>query len=256
MEFGLISIIMAAYNAEKTIARAIDSVLVQKYEDFELLIVDDCSKDGTADIAAAFAAKDSRVRLFRNDENHGPVYSRWRAVNEACGEWIAILDSDDAWTYDKLSKQRALWQRTGGSLFYTGSAFVDESGSPIRWTMHVPEQISYELLLKQNILSNSSALVRKELYERYYALKNGIHEDYVVWLSILRDGVTAYGIDEPLLIYRVSNASKSGNKLKSARMNWNSYRYIGLNLVQAVYYEACYMLRGIVKYAKLALHSQ
>ena len=250
-DFGRISIIMAAYNAEKTIESAIHSVLSQTYPDFELLVVNDCSTDKTAVLVAAIAEKDDRVRLISNEKNSGVSYTRKHGLEEARGEWIAILDSDDAWASEKLEKQIELQKKTNAELLFTGSAFMDADGRPINWYLHAPAEVTYRQLLKQNVLSNSSALVRKELYAKYYAVGDEMHEDFAIWLSILKEGRKAYGVDEPLLIYRIAKSSKSGNKIKAARMNWNTYRYVGLNPVEALYYECWYMAKNIVKYANL-----
>ena len=250
-DFGLISIIMAAYNAEKTIEQAINSVLSQTYTNFELLVVNDCSKDRTVELVKDIVAKDSRVRLISNVKNSGVSYTRKHGLEEAKGDWIAILDSDDAWEPEKLEKQIELQRRTNADLLFTGSAFMDSEGHPIDWYLHAPKEVTYRQLLKQNVLSNSSALVRKELYAKYYAIGDGMHEDFAIWLSILKEGKKAYGVDEPLLIYRIAKSSKSGNKVKAARMNWNTYRYVGLNLMEAIYYECWYIFNGIRKYRNL-----
>lgn len=250
-DFGRISIIMAAYNAEKTIEQAIHSVLSQTYPDFELLVVNDCSIDKTAMLVEAIAEKDDRVRLIPNEKNRGVSYTRKRGLEEAKGEWIAILDSDDAWAPEKLKKQIELQKKTNADLLFTGSAFMDADGRPINWYLRAPAEVTYRQLLKQNVLSNSSALVRKELYAKHYAVGDGMHEDFATWLSILKKGRKAYGVDEPLLIYRLAKTSKSGNKIKAAKMNWNTYRYVGLNPVEAFYYEGWYMVKNIVKYANL-----
>lgn len=250
-DFGLISIIMAAYNTEKTIEQAINSVLSQTYTNFELLVVNDCSTDRTAELVKSIAAKDSRVRLISNVKNSGVSYTRKHGLEEAKGSWIAILDSDDAWAPKKLEKQIDLQRRTNADLLFTGSAFMDSDGQPIDWYLHAPAEVTYRQLLKQNVLSNSSALVRKELYAKYYAIGDGMHEDFAIWLSILKEGKKAYGVDEPLLIYRIAKSSKSGNKVKAARMNWNTYRYVGLNLMEAIYYECWYIFNGIRKYRNL-----
>lgn len=250
-DFGRISIIMAAYNAEKTIEQAIYSVLCQTYPDFELLVVNDCSTDKTAALVAAIAEKDDRVRLISNEKNGGVSYTRKHGLEEARGEWIAILDSDDAWASEKLEKQIELQEKTNAELLFTGSAFMDADGRPINWYLHAPAEVTYRQLLKQNVLSNSSALVRKKLYAKHYAVGDEMHEDFAIWLSILKEGRKAYGVDEPLLIYRIAKSSKSGNKIKAARMNWNTYRYVGLNPVEALYYECWYMAKNIVKYANL-----
>lgn len=250
-DFGLISIIMAAYNAEKTIEQAVSSVLNQTYPNFELLVVNDCSKDGTVELVKEIATKDSRVHLISNVRNSGVSYTRKHGLEEAKGLWIAILDSDDAWAPEKLEKQIALQKRMNADLLFTGSAFMDSDGQPIDWYLHAPAEVTYRQLLKQNVLSNSSALVRKELYAKHYAIGDGMHEDFAIWLSILKEGKKAYGVDEPLLIYRIAKTSKSGNKVKAAKMNWNTYRYIGLNPLSAFYYECWYVIKGLLKYRNL-----
>lgn len=252
-DFGLISIIMAAYNAEKTIEQAINSVLSQTYTNFELLVVNDCSTDRTAELVKSIAAKDSRVRLISNVKNSGVSYTRKHGLEEARGSWIAILDSDDAWAQEKLEKQIKLQKKTNADLLFTGSAFMDADGKPIDWYLRAPSEVTYRQLLKQNVLSNSSALVRKALYAKNYAVGDGMHEDFAIWLSILKEGKKAYGVDEPLLIYRIAKSSRSGNKVKAAKMNWNTYRYVGLNPIEAAYYEGWYMIKNVIKYTNLKI---
>ncbi len=252
-DFGLISIIMAAYNAEKTIEQAINSARSQTYPNFELLVVNDCSEDKTEELVKHIAAKDSRVRLISNANNSGVSYTRKCGLEEARGSWIAILDSDDAWAPEKLEKQIELQKKQNADLLFTGSAFMDSDGRSIDWYLHVPAEVTYRQLLKQNVLSNSSALVRKELYAKHYAIGDGMHEDFAIWLSILKEGKKAYGVDEPLLIYRIAKSSKSGNKVKAAKMNWNTYRYVGLNPIEAAYYEGWYMIKNVIKYTNLKI---
>ena len=150
-EFGLVSIIMAAYNAEKTIEQAINSVLNQTYTNFELLVVNDCSKDGTVESVKSIAATDGRVRLISNEKNSGVSYTRKHGLEEANGSWIAILDSDDAWAPEKLEKQIELQNRTNADLLFTGSTFMDSDGQLIDWYLHAPAEITYRQLLKQNV---------------------------------------------------------------------------------------------------------
>ena len=250
-DFGLVSVIMAAYNAEKTIEQSINSVLNQTYPAVELLVVDDYSQDRTVKLVENIMARDNRVRLIYNKENSGVSYTRKHGLEEAKGAWIAILDSDDIWAPEKLEKQIILQKKMNADLLFTGSAFMDSDGQPIDWYLHAPSEVTYRQLLKQNVLSNSSSLVRKELYEKYYAVGDGMHEDFAVWLGILKEGKKAYGVDEPLLTYRIAKSSKSGNKIKAAKMNWNTYRYIGLNPLSAFYYECWYVVKGLMKYKNL-----
>ena len=251
MELETVSIIMAAYNAGATVARAVDSVLRQTYPRWELLVVNDGSSDNTAQIVRDYCARDPRIRLIDLPQNGGVSLARLTAARQAAGEWLAILDSDDAWQPEKLEKQFLLQEKTGASLLFTGSSFMDAAGNPLAWQMAVPTRITYSTALNQNLISNSSALVRRSLYLAHYAQGDAMHEDFATWLSILKTGLTAYGVNEPLLIYRLSPSSRSGNKLRAARMNWNTYRYIGLSLPQAAYRMVRYTLNGLKKYRHL-----
>lgn len=248
---NLISIIMAAYNAEKTIDAAVGSVINQTYKNWELIIVDDGSSDATGTIAKSYADADPRIRLISNGANMGVSASRKKALDSAAGEWIAILDSDDLWDSSKLAKQITFAESNTAELIFTGSAFIDTDGNAIDWILHVPETIDYRQLLKQNLISNSSVLVRSELYKKYFVMCDDIHEDFALWLLILKDGHMAYGIDEPLLIYRLSESSKTSNKLRSALMNWKTYRYLGLGCFESFYYMSQYTKNGLMKYRNL-----
>ncbi len=247
----MISIIMAAYNAEKTIKQAIDSVIAQTFQNWELIIVNDCSVDSTGEILKKFSLIDNRIKVIDNQKNSGASLSRKTALDNAGGEWIAILDSDDLWERDKLRRQLYVAHKMDAKLVFTGSAFIDENDEMMDWQLHVPKTIKYRSLLKQNLISNSSVLVKRDLYEKYYAVGDNMHEDFAIWLQILKTGIIAYGIDKPLLIYRISRKSKSGNKWKAARMNWNAYRYVGLNPIQAGYYMIWYTVKGLLKYRNL-----
>ncbi len=242
---------MAAYNAEKTIEKAIDSVLEQTYKNFELIVVNDKSSDKTIDIVNKYQKLDHRIKLINNETNVGVALTRHMGVINANGDWIAILDSDDAWEPDKLRRQVIFQEKSGGKLIFTGSAFMDNEGNRLDSILHVPNIINYESLLKQNLISNSSVLVLKSLHEKNEVFTDSVHEDFACWLKILKTGECAYGIDEPLLIYRISSSGKSGNKMKSAIMNWKTYRYIGLSAIKSIYYECWYALNGLCKYKNM-----
>lgn len=246
----MVSIVMPAYQAERYLETAVRSVQAQTFTDWELIIIDDHSSDCTADLAEALAGADARIRVLYNQENTGVAGSRNRGVTAARGEWIAFLDSDDAWREDKLEKQLACAVRHHADFLFTGSAFMNAGGEHINSYLPVPEKIGYRELLKQNLVSCSSVLIRRELVLEYpMRHADRLHEDFAVWLQILRDKkLAAYGINEPLLIYRLSAGSKSGNKAKAALMTWRVYRYLGLNPVIAAYYWLHYFIRSVRKY--------
>jgi len=242
---------MPAYNSEKTISQAIKSALNQSYSNIELLVVDDCSNDGTNSIIKSFAENDNRVRLIINHVNLGVAQSRHNGVINARGDWLAFLDSDDVWKLEKLEKQVAVQLESNADLIYTGSAFMDADGNLREWNLSVPIEIGYHQLLKQNLISNSSVLVKKSVFLENEAIEKDIHEDFACWIRIVRSGYKVYGINESLLVYRLSSTSKSGNKLKSAKMNWKTYRYTEVGFVASCYYMLCYMVKGFRKYKNL-----
>lgn len=249
----MINIIMPAYNADLYIEEAIQSVLHQTYKDWKLLIIDDCSSDHTPEIINSYTNIDSRIQYIRNEYNLGVAASRNKGVAMASGEWIAFLDSDDCWNRDKLQKQISYAHNLGLDFTFTGSCFMDEKSQPLNYFLPVPNRISYKELLKQNIISCSSVFIRRSIIKDYpMENANYLHEDFAVWLQILRDrNIYAYGINEPLLVYRITSKSKSGNKIKAAIMTFRVYRFIGIALIPACYYWFCYFKRSIKKYCHL-----
>lgn len=249
-----ISIVMPAFNAEKTIAESIESVQKQTYLYWELLVLDDASTDRTREVVEKMSASDSRIHLYTEDENHGVAFERNKGVQKAHYDWIAFLDSDDCWTEDKLEKQVHQVQldsmSNAPSLYYTGSAFMNASGQRLPYILHVPSRLSTSDILKQNLISCSSVLIKKKLILKHpmpISERKPIHEDFATWITILKEG-DAVGIDEPLLIYRVSSNSKSGNKLKSAMMHWNSMRMNEVSISASLYNMFFYIARGLRKY--------
>ena len=223
-------------------------MLGQTWTDFELLIIDDCSQDATAEIAGSLAERDERIILLKNARNAGVSASRNTGVAWARGEWIAFLDSDDLWREDKLERQLEFIRHCPeAALTYTASAFINEEGYAYGYILEAEAEVTYETLLRRNLLSCSSVMVRRELMLRYPMGGDRMHEDYAAWLEILREGRCAYGLNEPLLIYRLRQSSKSGNRLRSARMLLASYRFVGYSALAAAYLMLCYVPHSLLK---------
>ncbi|MCF2595524.1 glycosyltransferase family 2 protein [Pseudoflavonifractor phocaeensis] len=253
----LVSVVMPAYNAEKYVEAAIRSVLAQTFPEFELLVVDDCSRDRTAEIIQRLARQDSRVVFLQNPKNSGVAATRNYAISQAKGEWVAFLDSDDLWRADKLEKQLALLRgHPDGVLAYTASAFIDQDGKPYSYIMEAQPEVSYQTLLRRNLLSCSSVMVKTEVIRRYPMGHDGMHEDYTTWLQILRETRCAYGVNEPLLIYRLSPNSKSSGRVKSAKMLYRSYRYVGYGCMTAACLVFRYFFYSVRKRRKIAVSKQ
>lgn len=247
----LISVIMPAYNCEKYIEDAIKSVLAQTYKGWELIVIDDGSQDGTATIVEELAYKDSRIRKYKNTQNMGVSATRNRGISLARGEWIAFLDSDDMWEKIKLHKQVDFVKKSNAEFIFTGNSYINESGNYFKNITEVPEIVSYKKLRNHNVIPCSSVLIKKKYFKNIKMEKDDMHEDYAVWLRILRLGINAYGVNEPLLIYRISKNSKSGNKLKTVKMTYKVFRFIGINPVESTYFMVRHVLASVGKYRKI-----
>ena len=136
---GLVSVVMPSWNTAALIGESIRSVQAQTYPNWELIIVDDCSTDDTDAVVASFA--DERIRYFKNEHNLGAALTRNRALQEAQGEWIAFLDSDDLWTPDKLEKQIAFMKENDCPLSYTEYEKIDEAGEPLNVYVSGPDTV-------------------------------------------------------------------------------------------------------------------
>ena len=242
-----VSVIIPSYNCERYIKICIDSVIAQQDISWECIVVDDHSVDNTADIIKPYL-EDHRFKYVVNEVNKGVAYSRNLGVRMAGGKYIAFLDADDYWNCDKLAKQYALMEHKNAVLSSTGRELMDGDGNLSGRELGIPDVITYKELLKGNVLNTSGVMIRRDVALKYPMTEDRLHEDYIAWLSILKEYDKAYGLNEPLLKYRVVKGSKSANKLKSAKMTYGVYRYMGYGRLRALYYFVFYALNGIKKY--------
>ncbi|MCM1181104.1 MAG: glycosyltransferase [Clostridium sp.] len=246
MKDVLVSVVMPAYNCEQYIKTAMESVLAQNVS-LELLVIEDHSADKTVECIQAFSG-DERVKYIQNERNLGVAQSRNKGIEMAKGKYIAFLDADDYWMQDKLAKQVSLMEKEQAVLSSTGRELIDENGNPKGKIIGIKEEISYKELLRGNVLNTSGVMVLASVARKYPMVQDHLHEDYIMWLSILKEYGKAYGINEPLLKYRVMKGTKSGNKLKSAKMTYGVYRYMGFGRMKSFYYFCFYAVNGVIKY--------
>lgn len=247
MADNLISVVMPAYNCRKTIAQAVDSVVVQDGVEWELIIINDASPEPLDDVLERYRS-DRRIHYYKNKKNRGVSYTRNRGVRLAKGEWVAFLDADDCWAAGKLARQSALLQEKNVVLCATARELMDADGNLTGKVIPVAEELTYRSLLSGNPINNSSVLVRRDVLLEFPMERDDLHEDYALWLFVLRKYKQACGINEPLLHYRVAANSKSGNKLKSVWMNYLTFRYVGMSVPQSCVCLARYAVAGVRKY--------
>lgn len=244
----IVSVVMPAYQSAGTIKKAVDSVLQQQVP-LELIVIDDCSDDGLDAVMESY--RDNPVVFYvKNEKNIGAAASRNKGIEMARGDYIAFLDSDDWWEDEKLPKQLAALEETGAVLCCTSRELVTPQGEQTGRIIPVREEITYRQLLHHNSINCSSVLIRSDVMKQYRMEHEDSHEDYILWLRILKKHQKACGINEPLLKYRLSSGGKSGTKLKSARMTYKAYRYHGFGRLRSAWYFCWYALHGVWKYAR------
>ena len=241
-----VSVITPMYNAEKTIRDTIRSVQAQTWQDWEMIIVDDCSTDRSAVIVQEILQTDGRIRYFRNETNLGAAGSRNRALQEAKGRYAAFLDSDDLWRPEKLEKQIALLQQKKGVFAYTDCAVMDEAGNVVRERRNVPAEADYRKLLKGNAIPCLTVLLDLSVLGPV-SMKRIPHEDYELWLRILQQGYTAYGLQESLAVYRETGRSLSGNKKQAAGWHWNILKMQPISFPRRICCFLSYMFNAVKK---------
>lgn len=237
----LVSIIMPSYNTGKQIAATIESVRRQSYENWELIVVDDCSTDETDRVIAAI--DDARIRYYKNEKNSGAAISRNRALREAKGRWIAFLDSDDLWEPNKLERQLSFMQEHGYAFTYTDYHIIHPDGSPSPYINTAPNTVSKWKLYCYCYFSTITVMYDAEKVGLIQIADIKKNNDYAMWFQAA-DKVKMYRLPECLSYYcKREESISSGSKLKLIKHHYIMYRealhkgvlpslfYTGLNLV-------------------------
>jgi len=219
-----VSIIMPAYNAEKYIGASIESVLEQSYKNWELIIVNDDSKDATPEIINQYAKKDKRLVVTKNTTNQGIAKTKNKAIKLARGQFISFLDNDDCWYSNKLEKQIQVLEETSYPFVFSSYDKMDADGKKIKSKVRVSGKYDYKKMLRANYIGALTAIYSVEALGKFYFDDRFVIEDYVYWLQLLKETNFAFAINEPLAIYRVHADSFSRSRWKVVRSNYDVYR--------------------------------
>ncbi|MBQ4888540.1 glycosyltransferase family 2 protein [Shewanella sp. MMG014] len=244
----LISIVMPCYNSEAYIESAIKSVLCQTYENFELLITDDCSSDSTCLIVERLSSKDSRIKFHKLDKNCGAGRARNNCINLAEGRFIAFLDADDLWVNNKLELQLAFMLENKYEFTYTFyQKFTSEKCLSV---VTAPLVTSYNKLLYSNVIGCLTVIYDTERIGKLYMPLIRKRQDLGLWLEILNILPHAYCLPLNLARYRIDSGMTS-NKFTVLSYQWRFYRnVIGLSLSKSLFAFCVYSVKGLLKSIK------
>ena len=245
----LVSIVIPVHNAEQYIEQTVRSVQAQTEQDFELLLVEDNSKDASVKVLKKLAAEDARIRVFLNGEPHGACHARNLGIREAEGRYLAFLDADDLWRPEKLAKSLAYMRETDGAFVFTAYEFGDREANGTGKIVHVPARLTYRQALPRTVIFTSTVVFDlTKLQKEQIFMPDITSEDTATWWNILRSGVTACGLDENLVTYRRAGKSLSSNKLEAIRRIWILYRKNEkLGILPSMYYLCGWAVRAVAR---------
>lgn len=200
-------------------------------------------------MAETLAAEDPRITVVKNENNMGVAATRNRGFDMSRGQYVALLDSDDVWHAEKLERQLALLRDSGAGFSYCSYAIVDAEDQRIKNDYIVPATVEFQALLRENVIGCSTVMLRADILASHRFRTHFYHEDYVLWLDLLREGVAAVGCTEVLVDWRYIEASRSFCKKNSAKNRWHIYRdHLHLPLWKSAWLFAMYALAGLKKY--------
>lgn len=246
----LISIITPCYNAEKFICETIKSVIAQTYTNWEMIIVDDCSKDNSAKIINEYALKDSRIKYLKTDKPSGsPTLPRNIGIQNSKGRFIAFLDSDDIYLPNKLENQLKCFGDNVG-LVFSNYEKIKFDGTRHNRLIIAPSIITYNKLLQSGYIG-CCTMMYDSSKTGLMQFKNVGQEDYVFALEILKKGYIAVNTNTVEALYRIVENSRSAQKLEMAKRQWKVLRKIEkLSFLNASYYFCHYAIKGVLKFIK------
>ena len=247
----LVSIIVPVYNAAKYVKATVMSVINQTYENWELLLVDDGSTDGSSEIIKQMEKEDSsgRIKVLLPKEHGTAARARNHGISKSQGRYIAFLDADDLWENRKLEKELTFMKEKQVGFVFTGYEFANADGDGLGKIVKVPATLSYRQALKNTTIFTSTVLFDTEIVDKELIYMPEIKsEDTATWYRILRNGHTAYGLNENLVKYRRVANSLSSNKIEAVRRIWNLYRKAEkLSVIYSAYNFVFWAFRAVLR---------
>lgn len=224
----LVSIITPVYKCEEYIERTMNSVLAQTYSQWEMLLVDDCSPDKSAEIIRSYTERDSRFKYIKLEKNSGAAVARNVGLEHAQGRYIAYLDADDIWLPEKLERQIRFMEENKVQFSCCDYEKIEADDTPLNKIVHMPKSITYDQLLSNTIIQTVGVIVDLNKVDRKLLVMPNVRrgQDSATWLQMLRNGVKFTGQNEVLAQYRRVPQSLSANKFSAMKRTWYLYRSV------------------------------
>lgn len=248
MPTPIISIIIPCFNSQSFISQSVQSVIQQTYDDWELLIIDDCSTD-SSDLVINKFLNNKSIKYFKTNKPSGsPILPRNIGIENAQGRYIAFLDSDDVWLPNKLERQMKMFEKYEDmAICFSNYEKMTEQGERNNRIIKAPSMSTYKQLLLSNVIGCLTAVYDTEKVGKVF-FQNHSHEDYILWLDILKRGYVARNTNTVEALYRVRENSVSSNKLKTLSWQWDIYRNVEkIGLLRSSYYFFNYAYRAFKK---------
>lgn len=224
MKEGLVSIIMPCFNASSFIQETIQTVQLQTYTHWELIIIDDYSTDDSIILIEEQQQKDSRIQLITLPENKGTGVSRNLGIEKARGEFIAFLDADDVWKPKKLEKQLQFMKEKSAAVSFTSYEQIDEVGNTLQKVILAKEKVTAHDMLIRNYIGNLTGIYNAKTLGKIYMPEWRKRQDWALWLFCIQKAKAAFGLQENLAGYRVRTSSISAKKSNLLIHNYIFYR--------------------------------
>ena len=251
------SVIVTAYNCQHYILETLQSIESQDLNDYEVIVIEDCSRDKTAEVVKDYIEGKEGWQLHCNKANKGVAYSRNKGFDLASCDYIAILDGDDIWLENKLSTQYEIIKKYDVDLCFSSYSIMNYLSKRTPYTYKTRQKVDYQSLLKENYIGCSTVVFSSKILNDVKMNEKIYPEDYSFWLDILKLGYKAEGILEPLVLYRIHKKSLSFNKLNAAKHRFMIYRNNeNLSLLQSIYYFIFYAFRASKKHLLIGLNIQ
>lgn len=247
----LVSIITPCYNGAKFVSETIDSVLNQTYSNWEMLVIDDGSKDNSSDIINKYVKKDKRIKLIKQS-NKGCAAARNNGIRNAKGRYIALLDSDDIWHNNFLEEQLKFMKENNAVCVFSMYERIDQNSNPVGHSTNAKEIVTIKDMKVMNCIGCLTGLYDSSKYGKKYLDESlhSIRDDYAYWYEIVSLENKAYGNQKVLAKYRVMNSSTTGKKIPLIKKQYSFYRnYLKLNPILSFVNLIRWGLSGIRKFS-------